>query len=66
MNRVRERYLVDEMGNRIAVVLSIEDYKRLLQELEEQEAVRAYDEAVSSGDEEVPFEQVLAEFESRQ
>jgi hypothetical protein len=65
MDRVRERYLVDESGNRVAVVLPIEEYERLLEELEEQDEVRAYDEAIASGDEEVPLEQVIAEFESR-
>ena len=35
MQRMRERYLVDEEGKRIAVVLPIEDYERLLEELEE-------------------------------
>jgi PHD/YefM family antitoxin component YafN of YafNO toxin-antitoxin module len=65
MNQVGERYIVDQNGNRIAVILPIEDYERLLQELEEQDEIRAFDEAVASGDDEVPFEQVMAEFESR-
>ncbi len=64
MNRMRERYLVDEQGKRVAVVLSIEDYRCLLEELEEQDAVRAFDEAVASDDDQVPLEQVVAEFES--
>jgi len=35
MTSIKERYLVDEDGNCIGVMLDIEDYRRLLQELEE-------------------------------
>ncbi len=58
-----ERYLVDEHGNRIAVLLDIGEYERLLEELEELDAIRAYDEAKASGDEFIPLEQALAEID---
>lgn len=64
MNRTRERYLTDDQGNRVAVVLPIEEYERLLEALEEMDEVRAFDEAMASGDEEIPLEQVIAEFEA--
>lgn len=60
---IKERYVVDEDGNRVAVVLDIDDYRHLLDELEELEPIRAYDAAKSSGDEVVPFEKALAEIE---
>jgi hypothetical protein len=53
----KERYVVDENGTRISVLLGIEDYQRLLEELEELESIRAYDAAKASGDEVIPFEQ---------
>lgn len=40
-----------------------EDYHKLLEELEELEAIRAYDVAKASGDEVLPLEQALAEIE---
>jgi hypothetical protein len=43
--------------------LDIEAYQRLLEELEELEAIRAYDAAKASGDEVLPLEQALAEIE---
>lgn len=61
MTRVKERFVVDEQGNKTEVVLSIEDYERILEELEELEAVRAFDAAKASGDEAVPAEQAFAE-----
>jgi len=51
-------------GNGIGVVLDIEDYHRLLQELEELDSIRAYDTAKASGDEVIPFEQAVMEIES--
>ena len=63
MLQPKERYIVDENGQRVGVVLDIEDYKRLLEELEELEAIRAYDVAKASGDEVVPLDQALAEID---
>ena len=60
---LKERFIVDENGKRIGVLLDIEDYHRLLEELEELEAIRAYDAAKASDDEGLPLEQALAEIE---
>ena len=59
----KERYVVDEKGNRIAVLLDMEEYRKLLEELEELEAIRAFDAATASEDEAIPFEQAVAEIE---
>ena len=59
----KEHYVVDEIGNRVAVVLDISDYYKLLEELEELESICAYDAAKSSGGEAIPFEQAVAEIE---
>ncbi len=62
-----EKYLVDDKGKRVAVLLDIEQYRRILAELEELESIRAYDAAKASKDETVPFEQAIKEIEqSRQ
>ena len=59
----QRRYLTDDQGNRTAIVLDIADYNRILDELEELEDIRAYDEAKASGEERVPFRQALEEIE---
>jgi PHD/YefM family antitoxin component YafN of YafNO toxin-antitoxin module len=56
MLNIREQYLVDENDNRIGVLLSIEDYQRILEELEELESIRSYDEAKASGEQALPFQ----------
>ena len=60
---IRERYVVDEDGNRVGVILDIADYQTLLEALEELEAIRVYDAAKASGDPAIPFEQAIAEIE---
>jgi hypothetical protein len=58
-----ERFVVDEHGNRLAVLLDIAEYQKVLEQLEELESIRAYDSAKASGDEAVPFEQAVLEIE---
>jgi hypothetical protein len=61
---LNEKYVVDENGERVSVLLDWADYRRLLEELEELEAIRAYDAAKASGDEAIPFEQAMDEIEN--
>ena len=62
---VRERYITDSEGNRLGVLLSLEEYQHLLEELEELNEIRAYDTAKQSDDEVISFEQATAEIESQ-
>lgn len=55
-----ERFLVDDEGHRLGVVLDIAEYRVILEELEELESLRAYDAAKASGEEAIPFEQAPA------
>lgn len=55
------QYLTNEKGEKIAVVISIEEYEKILEELEDLDDIRAYDEAKASGETGIPLEQALAE-----
>ncbi len=67
VGKIKERYLVDEHGNQVGVLLEIAEYRRLLDELEELAAIKAYDKAKASKDEVLPFEQAVSEIDqSRQ
>ena len=63
MNVAKEQFVVDESGNRTAVLIGIERYSELLEAQEELESIRAYDEAKASGDEAIPFSQAVKEIE---
>jgi hypothetical protein len=59
------KYVVDENGKRVGVMINITDYQKLLEEAEELEAIRVFDQAKASGEEPVPFEQAVAAIERR-
>lgn len=66
MGPFNERYVVNEKGERVGVLLDISEYQRILEELEELESIRAYDAAKASKDEAIPFEQAINEIEQGQ
>ncbi len=59
MSRPEHGYVVDENGRQTAVIVDIEEYRTLVEALEEIESIRAYDAAKASGEEPVPFEEAV-------
>jgi hypothetical protein len=59
------RYIVDENGQRVSIILPMEEYERLMEELEELEDIRLYDEAKAAlergEDEVIPLDQAMRE-----
>ncbi len=59
------RYVTDESGNRVAVLLDIREYERMVEELEDIADARAADEvraAIARGEDEfIPYEQAREE-----
>jgi len=58
-----ERYITDEAGKRVAVILDIKQYEALLDAVEELDDIRAFDAAKGAGEEAIPFEQAIREIE---
>jgi len=63
MNPIKGRYIVDETGNRVGVLFDWDDYRRLLEALEELESIKAYDAAKASDEEIIPFDKAIEEIE---
>ncbi|GIV11009.1 MAG: hypothetical protein KatS3mg020_0500 [Fimbriimonadales bacterium] len=63
MQPLHERYMVDEQGKPVAVLLDIEVFQQLVEAFEELEAIRAYDEAKASGEALLPLEQAFEAIE---
>jgi len=57
------QFIVNERGEKVAVVLGIEEYERLLEEIEDLEDILACKEAMASGETPIPLEEALAEIE---
>ncbi len=60
-----ERFMVDGDGRKVAVVLDVTVYEKLLEDAEELETLRAYDRAKASEDEVLPLEKAISEIERR-
>ena len=63
MGICKHQFVVDDSGQRRAIILDIEQYEKLVEEAEELEAIRAYDVAKAATDEAIPFEQAVTEIE---
>jgi PHD/YefM family antitoxin component YafN of YafNO toxin-antitoxin module len=59
--RKEHQFVVNERGEKVAVVIGIEEYEKILEELEDRDDIRAYDEAKASVETPIPLEQALAE-----
>jgi hypothetical protein len=58
-----KKYVTNRHGQKVGVVLDIEDYKKMLADIEELESIRAYDAAKDSGDQAIPFVKATQEIE---
>jgi hypothetical protein len=65
MIEVHPEYIVDENLNRKSVVLPYAEWKKIVEEMEELDDIRAYDRAKhGTEDEVVPFEKAVEEIEN--
>ncbi len=63
MPRSKEKFIVNENGKRVSVILDSAEYQRMLDQIDELQSVRAYDEAKACKDEIIPFDQAIEEIE---
>ena len=54
MNTIHPQYITDEQGKKVSVILPLSEYEQLLEELEELEDIRLYDES-KKNDQEPPL-----------
>jgi len=58
------QFMVDKKGNKVAVVLPMKEYKKLLEAKEELEDVIEFDKALQRKQEFIPFDKAIAEIEA--
>ena len=61
---LNESFVVDANGKKVSVLLPIKDYQKLLDELEELEEIKAYDNATNRKQEFIPLAKALKEIEA--
>lgn len=59
----KTRFRTSKKGEKISIELTVKEYEKLLDDLEELDAIRAYDEAKGSGEQVIPFNQAVSEIE---
>jgi hypothetical protein len=65
MGAVRQQFIEDSQGKRIAVLMPIDQYNKMMEQLEEIDDIRAYDAAKAQDDEVIPFDQAVNEIEAK-
>jgi hypothetical protein len=65
MISLKEKYVVNENGKRIGILLDVKEYRKILEALEELESIRAYDRAKASKSKPISFDQAVAEIERK-
>ena len=63
VNKLGEKYVINDKGKAVSVILDIKSYRKIMTELEELETIKAYDAAKGSCDEIIPFAQAISEIE---
>lgn len=61
MVMIHPEYVVDEHQHRKAVLLPVVEWEQIMDELEELDDIRAYDQAKSSSQEKISFDQAVQE-----
>lgn len=60
------QYITDNKGNKISVILPIKEYQKIIEELEEQEDIRLYDEAKKNDTgERIPMQEAFTMIEAK-
>lgn len=65
MLTIRTQYITDNAGKKISVVLPLEDFKAIMEELEELEDIKLYDEAKKSNEPSIPIDEAFKMIEAK-
>ncbi len=65
MSNLSPQFITDEKGKRVFVILPVEEYQRMVEELEELEDIRLYEEAKSRNEETMLLSEYIAQRRSR-
>ena len=63
--KVNPQYITDHVGRKMSVVLPIKDFKSIMEQLEELEDVRLYDEAKKSKELSIPIDKAFEMIEAK-
>jgi PHD/YefM family antitoxin component YafN of YafNO toxin-antitoxin module len=59
------QYITDDKGKKLSVVLSIKEYRKIMEELEELEDIRLYDQAKAGKERSMPIDKAFKLIEAK-
>lgn len=62
---MRTQYITNDLGNKVAVILDVKDYQKMMRELEELDDIRLYDEAKASKEPSIPIDEAFKLIEAK-
>lgn len=65
MLTVHPQYITDHTGKKLSVVLPVKEFKTIMDELEELEDIRLYDEAKASNEASIPIDEAFKLIEAK-
>jgi hypothetical protein len=65
MGALKQQYIEDSQGQKIAVILPIEEYNRIIEQVEELEDIQLFDQAKANKEESIPFDEYLRSRKSK-
>jgi len=65
MLTVNPQYITDSDGKKISVVLPMKDFKAIMEELEELEDIKLYDEAKKNNEPSIPIDDAFKMIETK-
>lgn len=65
MLTIHPQYITDDTGKKISVILPMKDFKAIMDELEELEDIKLYDEAKKSNEPSIPMDDAFKMIEAK-
>ena len=62
---MKNQYITDSLGNKVAVVLAMKDYEKILEELDEYECIKSYDKVKARKQEFLPADEIFKAIEQK-
>ncbi len=62
---IAPQYITDNKGNKLSVILPVKDYQKMVEELEELEDIRLYDEAMADKQPSLPVDKAFKLIEAK-
>jgi hypothetical protein len=59
------QYITDEKGKKLSVILPLKEYQKMLEDLEELEDIRLYDEAMAGSEGSIPVDEAFQRIEAK-